>query len=625
MRNRILLFALAILMVAGFQTAHAGQGGPDSYGYTWIDSDEPGGPAYNWIEIRNATDAVRITGLGDDNSVGPFTLNGWDFRYYWTDITSWKFGSNGWVGLNGNIGNIAHCFPSIPQAGGNGDHFIAPFMTDLNFATSNASFPNPGEVWYRDNGVDSLIIEWYDVPWWTNGNPDWLGSNTFQMILTSTDSSITWNYMDVDQTNFNDTPGCATDLIAGFENLTGNIGLTVFNEIVPQDMYTVKIMFPATPLITVPDAQPDWNSNSDNKGQFFLKGDTIDLITNIKNVGNADITSTINIAGELRLGITSFFTDATSIPSLVAGADTTVIFPNQAILSQAGRFTYQVTTSNPDDLNPSNNENRVELDVVECVNDTLTYLYGIGPADGGISWTGGQGNEGGGTYIEPALYPTDILAVDVFILDADAAPGSDGFSIAIYDDTGVPGTILDSIVVASANVIESGWNRVQLTSPITITSGGFYIGWFQGGANVALGTETTLPISNRTFEILSGQWAPYRTGTVNDPLLGAHVSVTCPPIVIGINDGNATALSVNAVPNPANDRTKINYEIPAVGNASIAVMNVYGQTVFSTVKNDLAAGSHSMDLDTRDLAAGVYFINLTVGAEKVTRKLIVNR
>ena len=68
--NRIVtLSALLLVSVPLF----AGSGGPDSYGYTWKDSDEPDGPVYSWIDIT--TTGTLVTGLGDDNIVGPFTMD----------------------------------------------------------------------------------------------------------------------------------------------------------------------------------------------------------------------------------------------------------------------------------------------------------------------------------------------------------------------------------------------------------------------------------------------------------------------------------------------------------------------------------------------------------------------
>jgi len=49
-------------------------GGPDVWGYTYVDSDTasgvPGQPSFNWLDIRD--DGTRVNGLSDDNSVGPF-------------------------------------------------------------------------------------------------------------------------------------------------------------------------------------------------------------------------------------------------------------------------------------------------------------------------------------------------------------------------------------------------------------------------------------------------------------------------------------------------------------------------------------------------------------------------
>ncbi|MDP8286303.1 MAG: hypothetical protein RAP03_06475, partial [Candidatus Electryonea clarkiae] len=41
-------------------------GGPDDDGYEFIDSAEPNGPEFEWIDLANSEDATQITGWGDD-------------------------------------------------------------------------------------------------------------------------------------------------------------------------------------------------------------------------------------------------------------------------------------------------------------------------------------------------------------------------------------------------------------------------------------------------------------------------------------------------------------------------------------------------------------------------------
>lgn len=52
-----MIFVLSLLMLTG---------GPDRFGYYYIDSREPGGPVFNWIDYTGGT---RIP-LGDDANSG---------------------------------------------------------------------------------------------------------------------------------------------------------------------------------------------------------------------------------------------------------------------------------------------------------------------------------------------------------------------------------------------------------------------------------------------------------------------------------------------------------------------------------------------------------------------------
>src|ERR1043165_3879334 len=79
-----ILFTLITLLIF-CSTLFAGTGGPDLYGYTWKDSNEPDGPVYNWIDILPYPSSTQVKLLGDDNSRGPFAMD-FNFHYYWYDV-----------------------------------------------------------------------------------------------------------------------------------------------------------------------------------------------------------------------------------------------------------------------------------------------------------------------------------------------------------------------------------------------------------------------------------------------------------------------------------------------------------------------------------------------------------
>ncbi len=187
-------------------------GGPDAFGYLWIDSDEPGGPTFTWNSIAGT--GFDIVGpMIDDTAIGPIEL-GFDFPYYGNTYSQIWVGSNGIVGFSAtdmrSLSNVA-----IPT-GGTPNNMIAWMWDDLNPKDPN----NPGAHVYVDTTGNRCVIQFTNYPEYSAGVGDVINA---QVILES-DGTITINYLSV-------APGFdLTSSTVGIENDAGNDGLqVVFN------------------------------------------------------------------------------------------------------------------------------------------------------------------------------------------------------------------------------------------------------------------------------------------------------------------------------------------------------------------------------------------------------------
>jgi hypothetical protein len=134
-----------------------GAGGPDAFGYKWKDSDEAGGPAYNWIEISTIGTAIAFN--GDDQNLGPFPI-GFTFPFYGTDFTSFQACTNGWISFNSTATTYTNY--NLPSTSAP-TNLIAPWWEDLTFSST-------GDAYYYFDGT-RLIVEYKDVPRLTAGGP----------------------------------------------------------------------------------------------------------------------------------------------------------------------------------------------------------------------------------------------------------------------------------------------------------------------------------------------------------------------------------------------------------------------------------------------------------------------
>ncbi len=216
-----------------------GQGGPDAYGYKWIDSDAPGGPAFVWNDISTTGTVITnwvASGTGnalDDGYAGPFPI-GFNFKYYGQVKNQVWVSTNGAILLSSYTSNF-YSNSQIPNAAQPND-LIAPFWDDLDGRTQ-------GTVHYKQDG-NKFIIQFTN---WQKYSAS--GSFTFQVVLSG--GKIFFYYKTM--------TGTVTNATVGIENAAGNIGLQVaYNASYIHN--NLAVMFAA---------EPDWLNASNISGTIF--------------------------------------------------------------------------------------------------------------------------------------------------------------------------------------------------------------------------------------------------------------------------------------------------------------------------------------------------------------------
>jgi len=502
---RALLCASAclILYTTSVSAQIQGRGGPDLYGYTWRDSYDSVGPLYSWVDIT--TTGTQVLGLADDNVIGPFAIPN-EFQYYWYFPKLVWIGSNGYITFNSD--NIASPFPAIPNSGG-AHNFIAALLCDLNFAGTG----NTGTCYYYAT-PDTLVFSWNNVPFWTSALPYYTGQNSFQIIMNRVDKSITFNY----KRQIGLTLG--NDITIGIENINGGIGLQHSKNVYPDTNYSVRFYYPDTVTYQVTDAGIDWNQTPFNQAIFTLTQRPCPLTSYVKNYGNQPLGSFSIQSAVSSFNLTTPQRDTIAIASLPVAVDTVVNFDPLTPLA-AGIYDMQTElTGVTNDMVAFNNQIRTKIVAIDTAQTDVPLDYSDGVPDGfGISWS--SGNAGMGYYMLPPFFPYRITQYRLIIT---GDPTLQGCSLKIYADDGPnggPGTLLDSTYADPATTPAGFLSLVPLTTPVTRSSGGFYVLWeMPSGSNISLARDLTLPISCRTMEVIQGAWAGYRSRLTEDVVLG---------------------------------------------------------------------------------------------------------
>lgn len=103
----------------------------------------------------------------------------------------------------------------------------------------------------------------------------------------------------------------------------------------------------------------------------------------------------------------------------------------------------------------------------------------------------------------------------------------------------------------------------------------------------------------------------------------AAMTVSVEACDVGIAKNTLLRSFITLQPNPSNGKVNLILTIPSALNLNVSVTNVLGQTILNTKHVNMGSGSIEIDLSHE--AAGVYFVTIDSGREKVVKRLILNK
>ena len=175
-------------------------GGGDAFGHIWLDSDEPGGPAFNWVDISDGS-GTELSFTSSNAISDPIGL-GFSFALYDQSYTQLRVCTNGWLSFTTfsvSFNNVPLPSPLAPRT------LIAPLWDNLELQPGSS-------VFYRQD-ADRFIVQWNQVYAASGAGP-----YTFEVILYS-DGEVVLQYLTMSNPDSGYT--------IGIQNEAGTDGFTV--------------------------------------------------------------------------------------------------------------------------------------------------------------------------------------------------------------------------------------------------------------------------------------------------------------------------------------------------------------------------------------------------------------
>jgi hypothetical protein len=235
------------------------------------------------------------------------------------------------------------------------------------------------------------------------------------------------------------------------------------------------------------------------------------------------------------------------------------------------------------------------------------------------------------------IYRVNIAtrAWSIFVVSTGGAVGSQQPNGILYDASNNRCVIVSwgSSAPIKAMDVTTGAISTILTSTLTscdgITqdpAGNYYISSW-GGNKITRYTSTftspTTVVTGLTspaeifYNVLTDTLGVTNTGSLNNTQYYYFGTA------IGINEIANSNFNLTVSPNPAEERTEINYELIADGKLSIQLFNIEGQLVKTIADENQTKGKHTVLFDKTGIASGNYLLKLNSNNSIETKKVII--
>lgn len=95
---------------------------------------------------------------------------------------------------------------------------------------------------------------------------------------------------------------------------------------------------------------------------------------------------------------------------------------------------------------------------------------------------------------------------------------------------------------------------------------------------------------------------------------------------LSVNENTALIESASDVyPNPTNNHAYVNLNLNSESPVKVQVYNSLGSLVYNGAEQKLAAGKNKVGVDCGNLNSGLYFMSLTAGNSKITKRFIIDK